>query len=126
MTGVKLQYSVICEAVKDTGFMNIMHGFRTGLMKKFYIVNKWVWDTLDDAEDGFYQETGIVYNNEVLALSRSNLFIVKLGHTHHNLFKDIKFIEEGKYRVRVNLYDREDNLIKEASLEYPVFVRSGK
>ena len=48
---VKLQYSVICQEVQETGLEKILHGFRIGSSKEFYVVNKWIWDDLEQAED---------------------------------------------------------------------------
>lgn len=123
MAEVKLQYSVICEDIQGLGFINIIHGFRIGKIKNFYIVNKWIWDDVNEIEDGFYQRTGIIYNNEILAISFSDLFKVRAAHTHQNLFRDINFQEEGNYRIRVELFDQNDRLINKGSIEYPVFVR---
>lgn len=123
MAKVKLQYSIICEQIKGSGFLNVIHGFKRGQIKRFYVANKWVWDDTEDAEDGFFQVTEIVRNNVVIAFSRSKIFEIKLGHSHHNLFKNIYFKEEADYRIRINLYDKEGNFVKEGSLEYPVYVR---
>ena len=57
MICVKLQYSVICQEVQESGLEKILHGFKIGSSKEFYVVNKWIWDDLEQAEDGFFQVT---------------------------------------------------------------------
>ena len=123
MICVKLQYSVICQEVQEAGLEKILHGFKIGYSKEFYVVNKWIWDDLEQAEDGFFQVTEILRNNKVLAASQSDIFNVKLSHTHQNYFKNILFAEEGNYRIRVGLYDQQSEIVKAGSLEYPIFVR---
>ncbi len=123
MICVKLQYSVICQEVQESGLEKILHGFKIGSSKEFYVVNKWIWDDLEQAEDGFFQVTEILRNNKVLAASQSDIFNVKLSHTHQNYFKNILFAEEGNYRIRVGLYDQQSEFVKAGSLEYPIFVR---
>lgn len=123
MICVKLQYSVICQEVQKSGLENILHGFKIGPSKEFYVVNKWIWDDLEQANDGFFQVTEILRDNKVLAASQSDIFNVKLSHTHQNYFKNILFAEEGNYRIRVGLYDQQSQFVKAGSLEYPVFVR---
>ncbi len=123
MNCVKLQYSVICQKIQETGLEKILHGFKTGHCKGFYIVNKWIWDDMEQAKDGFFQVTEILRDNKVLAVSQSDIFNVKLSHTHQNYFKNILFAAEGNYRIRVGLYDQQSEFVKAGSLEYPIFVR---
>ncbi len=123
MARVKLQYSIICQRDEGAGFKDIIHGFRAGAAQNFYIANKWVWDDGDKCEDGFFQLTEIIKKDEVIAFSRSDTFMIKLAHTHHNRFKGISFDKQGDYRIRVRLFDRESRQIEDGSLEYPVFIR---
>lgn len=123
MTCVKLQYSVICQDVQDSKLAKILHGFEKGLVNEFYVVNKWIWDDLDQAEDGFYQVTEILKEDQVIAASQSDVFQIKLSHTHQNYFKNIVFPEEGNYRIRVCLYNQQAEFIQVGSMEYPIFVR---
>jgi len=123
MICVKLQYSVICQEIQESGLEKILHGFKIGHSKEFYVVNKWIWDDLEQADDGFFQVTEILRNNKVLAASQSDIFNVKLSHTHQNYFKNIFFAEEGNYRIRVGLYDQQSGFVKTGSLEYPIYVR---
>lgn len=122
MASVKLQYSIICQRDEKDKIIKIIPGFRPG-KASFFVTNKWVWDTGDIEEDGFFQLTEILKNGEVIAVSRSEYFNVKMAHTHHNYFENISFGRDGEYRVRVNLFNKEGEGVKEASLEYPIFVK---
>ncbi|AZO93461.1 hypothetical protein [Halocella sp. SP3-1] len=122
MDRLKLQYSLICQKDERSGFKNIIHGFTAGMAPNFYVVNKWVWDTNDELTDGFFQVTELIRDGEIVSSSQSDLFMIKLAHTHHNLFAGISFTKEGNYRIRVNLFDQQGSLIEEGSLEYPLFI----
>ena len=118
---VKLQYSIICKRDEKNNFIDLIHGFSPG-NSSFFITNKWIWDD-NNCEDGFYQETEVLKNGETIALSKSNIFNVRLSHSHHNLFKDIPFQDSNDYRIRVGLFNKEDEKIEEASLDYPLYVK---
>ncbi len=123
MAVIKLQYSLLYEPADNYLIQRIIHGFKPGKIEEFCITNKWVWDEEgNEIEDGFYQVTEIMREDQVLACSSSNLFQVKLSHTHHNHFKEVEF-EKGDYRIRVALYNKLGQMIKSGSLDYPLFVR---
>lgn len=122
MARVKLQYSIIYQQDARQGLLNFIHGFPPG-KTSFYVSNKWIWDDHNYLEDGFYQETSILKNGQPIAVSRSEFFNVKLSHTHHNYFEGIVFTKEADYRIRVTLFNKQGEMVKEASLEYPLFIR---
>ena len=129
MAEVKLQYSVISENCDKHIFRNIIHGFTPGVAPLFYVINKWIWDRGEQNPsesssftDGFYQITEIKKDTRVIARAESDIFSVKLSHTHYNRFKQIGFDPGGEYRIRVRLYDKKGIMVNGGSIEYPIFV----
>jgi len=134
LADIKLQFSVVCEWSDGKNIGNIYNGFTPGVIDQFYIVNKWIWDENSDgklkesdADKCFYQEAKIIElakKKNILSLSKSNNFKVKNSHTHNNRFSEIEFKDNKDYRVEVSLFTSEGELIKSASINYPLFVKS--
>ncbi len=127
MAEIKLQYSLLCEIDEKSSFINIIHGFAPGQTSDFYVVNKWVWDEKGGEkpipEDGYYQVTSILEEDNILVSSKSGPFRIKMAHTHHNHFQDIEFKSCYAYRVRVELFDSRHRNYTGGSLIYPLYTK---